>query len=58
MTRIPIARQRLGKQACNKYAANSRVDPLLGNAHNPCTINNRTGVAGGVFYVGPRHAHC
>jgi hypothetical protein len=27
----PIARERLGKQARDKYAANSRVDPFLSN---------------------------
>jgi hypothetical protein len=43
----PVARQRLGKQARNKYTTNNRVDPLLGN-----TRNNRTGVAEGVFCVG------
>jgi hypothetical protein len=52
VTHIPIARQRLCKQARNKYATNNRVGPLLGNVRN-----NRTGITGGVFYVGPRHAH-
>jgi hypothetical protein len=42
---LPIARQGLGKQARKKYATNNSVDSLLGNARN-----NRTGVAGGVFY--------
>jgi hypothetical protein len=46
VTSRPLARERLGKQAHNKYASNKRVDPFLGNARN-----NRTGVAGGVFYV-------
>jgi hypothetical protein len=34
VTRIPIARQRLDKQARNKYATNNRVFPLLGNARD------------------------
>jgi hypothetical protein len=43
----PIARERLGKQARNKYSTNIRVDPFLDNEHN-----NRTGVARSVSYVG------
>jgi hypothetical protein len=43
----PIARERLGKQARNKYSTKNRVDPFLGNARN-----NRTGVARSVFCVG------
>jgi hypothetical protein len=34
---IPIARQRLSRQACNEYATNNRVDPFLGNARNTRT---------------------
>jgi hypothetical protein len=33
----PIARERLGKQACNKYATNNKVDPFPGNARNTRT---------------------
>jgi hypothetical protein len=46
----PIARERLGKQARNKYSTNNVVDPFLGNARN--ARNNRTGVARSVFCVG------
>jgi hypothetical protein len=41
-----VARERLGKQARNKYATNNRLDPFLGKARN-----KRTGVARGVLYV-------
>jgi hypothetical protein len=37
VTRMPITRQRLGKIARNKYATNSRVDPLLGNTSSTRT---------------------
>jgi hypothetical protein len=37
VTRRPIAKERLGKEAHNKYATNNRVDPFLGNAHNTRT---------------------
>jgi hypothetical protein len=37
MTHIPMARQRLGKKARDKYATKKRVDPLLGNARNTFT---------------------
>jgi hypothetical protein len=33
----PTARERLDKQARNKYATNNTVDPFLGNARNTCT---------------------
>jgi hypothetical protein len=42
----PVARERPGKQARNKYTTNNRADPLLDNARN-----NGTGVARGVFCV-------
>jgi hypothetical protein len=50
VTYRPIARERLGKQARNKYSA------TRGQTHFQATSaiharNNRTGVAGGVFYV-------
>jgi hypothetical protein len=32
-----IARERLGKQARNKYTTNKRMDPFLGNARNTRT---------------------
>jgi hypothetical protein len=37
VTHIPIARQRLSKEARDKYAKNNKVDPLLGNASNKRT---------------------
>jgi hypothetical protein len=37
VTHIPIVRQRLGKQARNKYATSNRVDPLLYNVRNTPT---------------------
>jgi hypothetical protein len=46
----PIARERLGKQARNKYATNNRVDPLLGNPRNTRT-QQQNRLAKGVFYV-------
>jgi hypothetical protein len=33
----PTARERLGKQARNKYSTNNRVNPFLGNARNAHT---------------------
>jgi hypothetical protein len=38
VTFISIARQRLGKQARNKYSTNNRVDPLLGNGCVFCVV--------------------
>jgi hypothetical protein len=46
-TCIHTVRERLVKQARNKYLTNNKVESFLGN-----TRNNRTGVARGVFYVG------
>jgi hypothetical protein len=36
-THKPVARQRFGKQARNKYVTNNSVDPLQGNARNTLT---------------------
>jgi hypothetical protein len=33
----PVARERFGEQAHQKYATNNRVDPFLGNARNTRT---------------------
>jgi hypothetical protein len=51
VTHIPIVRQRLGKQARNKYATNNRLDPLLGNARSTRTHATTEQVLQEVFLV-------
>jgi hypothetical protein len=41
VTHRPIARQRLGKQAHNKYATNNRIDPFLRNVRNTRTQQHK-----------------
>jgi hypothetical protein len=53
----PIARERLGKQARNKYSTNNKVDPFLGTARSTRT-QQKNRCCKMCFLCGLAYIHC